>query len=224
LEKTKQAVEGNSDTTDEPPLPEHQVPFEKDGVPTDKAQRNFTDPDSRLMKKGGEFLQGYNCQTVVDDAYQIILAQAVTNQAPDQEHLQPLMHQMLQNCGATPEHFSADAGYLSESNLEYCDRIGLNAYISTGRQKHGSNSSGQDASKPKGGARMQAMRDKLATDDGKAIYAQRKAIVEPPYGHIKEARGIRRFLLRGLDAVQAEWAWICTGHNLLKLFRGAQTV
>jgi hypothetical protein len=224
LEKTKQAVEGCAVDTDEPALPEHQVPFQQDGAPTEKAQRNFTDPDSRIMKKGGGYVQGFNCQTVVDEDHQIILAQAVTNQAPDQEHLVPLMHQVLQNCGATPEHFSADAGYLSESNLEYCDRIGLNAYISTGRQRRSSSSSGQDASKLKGGARTQAMREKLATDDGKAIYARRKVIVEPPYGHIKEARGIRRFLLRGLDAVQAEWAWICIGHNLLKLFRAPQAV
>lgn len=222
LEKTKEVIEGAEDTTDEPELPEHQVPFDREGNPADKAQRNFTDPDSRLMKKGGEFIQGFNCQTVVDDAHQVILAQAVTNQAPDQQHLKPLLHQAAQNCGAVAEVFSADAGYVSEANIEYCDNMGLDAYIATGRQKHGGGSSEQEESKQKGGDRTRAMREKLATEDGKAVYARRKAIAEPPYGQIKEARGIRRFLLRGLDAVQHEWAWICAGHNLLKLFRAPQ--
>jgi hypothetical protein len=99
------------------PLPTHKVPTTADGTPTDKAQRNFTDGDSRIMKTGDGFVQGYNCQSVVDEAHQIIVAQEVTNQPPDVEHLRPMLEQTIANCAAVPDEMTADAGFLSEANI-----------------------------------------------------------------------------------------------------------
>src|SRR5205085_4256722 len=98
-------------------LPSHQVPRQKGGTPEDKAQRNFTDGDSRIMKTGDGFIQGYNCQAVVDGEHQIILAPAVTNQPPDCEHFVPMLEAVIENCGRAPDHMSADAGYFSEANV-----------------------------------------------------------------------------------------------------------
>lgn len=205
------------------PLPEHRVPFDCNGEPKPTAQRNFTDPQSKIMKSGtGEFLQGYNCQAAVDEEHQIIVAQAATNQANDNEHLPPLLDQTIENCGQ-PEKFTADAGYWSNSNAAYCEGK-TDAFIATGRPKPGSQPEPTDA-RPEDP--RSAMRAKLETDEGRATYARRKAITEPVFGQIKHAREFRRFLLRGLDMIRLEWALMCTGHNLLKLFhalRGAENV
>src|SRR6266545_2820607 len=114
-------------------LPHHRVPAEVDGTPKPTAQRNFTDPDSRIMVKGGEFLQGYNAQAAVDAESQIIVAAAVTNQPPDQEHLAPMLAQVVANCGQAPAVASADSGYFSRENVEACAAQGVDAYIAVGR-------------------------------------------------------------------------------------------
>jgi len=200
-------------------LPSNQVPNTKKGTPTPKAQRSFTDPDSRIMKRGGSYLQGYNCQIVVDGAHQIILAEGVTNQAPDQEHLAPMMDRLLDNVGQFPKRLTADTGYMSEDNVVYCQDQGIDAYIAVGRKKHGSDACGQedDGQVYQDNDVWRAMRDKLKTDNGREIYRHRKHIVEPVFGHVKEARRFRRFSLRGISKVRGEWTLVSLVHNLLKL-------
>jgi len=200
-------------------LPSHRIPTDADGTPTSKAQRNFTDAESRIMKTGDGFVQGYNCQAVVDDAHQIIVAQAVTNQPPDVEHLPPLLDQTIANCGAAPERMSGDSGYYSESNVAFAESRNVDPYLATGRRKSGE--APADALQPEGTLTpKQHMTRKLATEQGRAVYARRKVIVEPVFGQIKAPRGIRVLLLRGVVKARAEWALITATHNLLKL-RGA---
>ena len=200
-------------------LPSHQVPADAKGKPTPKAQRNFTDPESCIMKQGTDYVQAYNCQAGVDASSQVIVAQAVTNQPPDVEHLAPIVEQVEHLCGAVPVKLSADSGYFSQENAAYCHDKGLDAYIATGRAKHGEQVSSPCGRPAKNLDAKGRMRRKLLTKQGRTIYARRKAVVEPVFGQIKQARGFRRFLLRGIEKVRAEWSLICTTHNLLKLFR-----
>jgi transposase len=224
--EAKTQHEPADDDKDEPPgaggaatLPEHQIPTTKDGTPTPKSQRNFTDGDSRIMKSADGFIQGYNAQAVVDEGNQIIVAQAVTNQPPDVQHLPPMMEQTITNCAATPNRLSADAGYFSDENVAYNRNQGIDPYLATGRQKHNEPPPAVRGRPPANMTLKQEMARKLATKQGAAVYARRKAIVEPVFGQVKEARGFRRFLLRGLANVRGEWALITLTHNLLKLHR-----
>ena len=205
----------------ETPLPKHKVPQTTEGKPTDKAQRNFTDPDSRIMKTGDGYVQGYNCQAMVDAAHQIIVAEAVTNQPPDPEHLVPMLVKTVDNCGATPEKLVADAGYFSENNVCEPHKWGIDPYIATGRQHHDDTPPVVRGRAPSNLTMKEAMARKLATKAGKAVYSRRKVIVEPVFGQIKEARGLRRFLLRGLQKVRGEWSLITLTHNILKLHGAA---
>lgn len=202
-------------------LPSHKVKTKADGTPDAKAQRNFTDPDSRIQKTGSGFLQGYNCQAAVDAEHQIIVAQAVTNQPPDVEHLVPLTRQVMENCGAAPKKESADAGYFSEKNISVLQALGVDPYIATGRTKHGEQPPPILGRPPANLTAKQRMARKLLTKKGSAIYRRRKVIVEPVFGQIKGARSLRSFLMRGLTNVRVEWSLFCTTHNLLKLFRFA---
>lgn len=204
-------------------LPFHSVPHDKDGKPRAQAQRNFTDPESRIMQTGGTYVQGYNCQLAVDEAHQIIVAQILTNQGPDCEHLQPLLKQVHANVGALPERATADAGYWSEGNGAYCEQAGVDAYISTRRRRHEEpeDAPPDPASLPLAARTQagQAMEAKVRSEAGRAAYAKRKWTVEPVFGQMKEARGFRRFHLRGLKKVRGEFTLICIGHNLQKLWR-----
>jgi transposase len=192
-------------------------------LPAEKAQRNFTDPDSRIMRDGAtkSFEQSYNCQAAVDDQAQVIVAAQVTQKANDKQQVKPLLEQMKANLGeAKPRVISADAGYFSEDNVKYLESEKIEPYVATGRQKHGT----VEPVAPRGRIPSRAtvqerMARKLRTKKGKREYSKRKGTVEPVFGQIKEVRGLRRFLLRGLESVQAEWSLICTTHNLLKLFR-----
>jgi len=197
------------------PMPMHQIPTGKDGAPTDKAQRNFTDADSRIMKTADGFTQGYNAQVVVDDAHQVIVAQDVSNQSPDCQHLVPMIDRTVENCGAAPARASADNGYLSESNVARTTSRGVDVYIAPGRLKHGK--AVEAATEESADSTKALMRAKLATEEGHAIYARRKVIVEPVFGQMKN-RGFRQFLLRGLAKVRGEFSLIALSHNLLKLF------
>lgn len=218
------------DIDDDPPppsspaqaLPSHRVPAKADGSPSPKAQRSFTDPDSRIMKRGGTYLQGYNCHAAVDDHAQIIVACATTNQPPDVEHFVPMLEQVRDNCGRYPDKTMGDAGYWSESNVAFCEARGIDPYIAAGRLHHDDHGPPPRGRPPNDLSPKQRMARKLRTKKGKAVYARRKAIVEPPFGQIKEARGIKRFLLRGLEKVSAEWALIAATHNFLKLFRSGK--
>jgi transposase len=201
-------------------------PKDPSDKPEPKAQRNFTDPESRIMKDGASksFEQAYNCQAAVDEESQIIVATNVTQQANDKQQLEPLVEEIKKNTdGETPEKLSADNGYFSESNVEYLEGEGVDGYIATNRQKHG------DAPELAGCGRIvkdatkqEGMTRKLRTKKGRETYSKRKQIVEPVFGQIKETRGFRRFLLRGLENVSAEWDLICLTHNLLKLFRSGR--
>jgi transposase len=203
-------------------LPHHRVQTTPDGTPKPKAQRNFTDGDSRIMVKGGEYVQGYNAQAAVDAEAQIIIAVTVTNEPTDVEHLPAMIEEVRANCGNAPAVATADSGYFSRQNAAVCAQRGVDAYISTGRDELNT-AAGDEGVTPAQRARK-AMQEKLASPSGKAIYARRKCIVEPAFGQIKQARGFRRFSFRGIAAVRAEWSLVCATHNLLKLFRGGATV
>ena len=197
----------------------------EDAKPEDKDQYNFTDPESRIMKSSEGFVQAYNAQAVVEADFQLIVGQTVTQAANDKEQLRPMVETTQQQSGQRPEELLADSGYCSEKNLEYLDAAAdpekrIDAYLATGRQKHGETPPvAARGPLPKDATRVDRMRRKLQTKAGAAIYAARKAIVEPVFGQIKQARGFRRFSLRGLSKVRAEWAFVCLTHNILKLYR-----
>ena len=190
--------------------------------PADKAQRNFTDPDSRIMKDGAtkSFEQCYNAQAAVDADSQVIVAADVTQDANDKRQVEPIVEQVKSNTGRTPDEASADNGYFSEDNVKYLGDEGVDAYVATGRTKHGERPPPAPRGPiPKNATAKQRMARKLRTKKGRETYAKRKSSVEPVFGQIKDVRGFRRFLLRGVEAVRAEWRLICLTHNLLKLFR-----
>ena len=197
-------------------MPTHDVPCTKDGDPTPSAQRNFTDSDSRIMKSGGDFIQGYNGQAVVDAKTQIIVACGLSNLAPDAPYGIPMMERGISNCGRSPVVTSMDTGYWSESTAESLEGMGIDAHIATKRDAHSEPTA--DPSPPKATSRKGLMRKKLQTDSGKKLYSRRKVIVEPVFGRIKDAIGFRRFTMRGIVAARAEWSFVCTIHNLLKVF------
>ena len=184
--------------------------------PDGKAQRNFTDPQSRILKTKDGYIQGYNAQAAVDGAAQIIVAHGLTASMSDQDQLVPLVDGIEDNLGRKPKEASADTGYLSEANLAALDDRGIGAYIAVGRAKHPG-----DAKRETTQPLTKAMRDKLKRAGHRSRYRLRKQIVEPVFGQIKQARGFRQFLLRGINKVSAEWALICTAHNLTKLARPA---
>ena len=200
-------------------MPCRRLARKADGTPTAKTQRNFTDPDSHLMQSGGTFLQGYNCQVAVDSDHQVIVAVWGSNQAPDVEHLEPMLQRIGATAGALPDVLTTDAGYWSEDNAKTCAEQGIDAYIAIGRLPHGKPPPPRGGPLPKDADEKTRMARKLRSKQGFAIYAQRKAIVEPVNGQSKEARGLRRFLLRGLEKVDAEWHLIAGTHNLPNLWR-----
>jgi len=194
-------------------------PKQEPGTPPDKAQRNFTDPESKIQKTPDGFIQGYNAQAAVDATAQVIVAQDVTPMAADVGHLVPLVTAIGRTLRQRPRQVLADAGYCSDDTLKALGRKGIAAYIATGRHKHGEALPPAPRGRPPTGlTRRERMARTLRTKLGRAIYARRKAIVEPVFGQIKHARGFRQFLRRGQAAVRAEWALLCTAHNILKLY------
>ena len=223
-----QAIQSAENAGVEPPdleplaveaMPRRGLARKADGTPTRKTQRNFTDPDSHLMQSGGSYLQGYNCQVAVDSDHQVIVAVGVSNQPPDVEHLEPMLQRIAVTAGALPDVMTMDAGYWSEDNAKACSDQGIDAYIATGRLPHGQPPPPKRGPLPRDADVKTRMARKIRSKKGSKIYAQRKAIVEPVNGQIKECRGLRRFLLRGLEKVDGEWHLIAATHNLLKLFR-----
>ncbi len=198
-------------------------PKEPSDKPEPKAQRNFTDPESRIMKDGASksFEQAYNCQAAVDEEAQVIVATNVTQETNDKQQLKPVVEKIKKNTGGDkPEKASADSGYFSEMNVEYLEDEGIDGYIATARQKHGDPPECSACGRiPKNATKQERMARKLRTKKGRETYSKRKHIAEPVFGQIKEVRGFRRFLLRGLENVSSEWDLICLTHNLLKLFR-----
>ena len=193
--------------------------------PDAKAQKNFTDPESRIMKSKDGFVQAYNAQAAVDGEAQIIVAQDVTQSSVDCGQLVPMTDAIETNLGRKPEQLSADAGYCSEANLEALESRGIDAYVATGRARDavvgvvkGEATTAPPSPKPAGEpTRVEAMRSKIKAGGHASPYRLRKQLPEPVFGQIKQARGFRQFLLRGIERVRAEWAIVCTVHNLLKL-------
>ena len=203
--------------------------------PDAKDQKNFTDPESRIMKGKDGFVQAYNGQIAVDAQAQIIVAQDVTQCAVDKGQLIPMVDAVEANLGRKLEQASADSGYCSEANLEAMEQRNVDAYVATGRAKHaiksdageeaaattateaGAPSSTQDAPAP---TRVEAMREKIKSGGYASPYRLRKQLPEPEFGQIKQARGFRQFLMRGIKKVRAEFSLVCTAHNLLKLAQG----
>jgi transposase len=233
-EREKQEEERGKKIGGRPP----QVPDPEQAKPEPKAQRNFTDPDSRIMKDGAtkSFVQGFNAQAAVDATAQVIVGCAITQQANDKRQLVPMLQQVEQNLGRKPEKATADSGYFSEAAVTDPRVNGVELLVPPDRQKQGAITEGADEVIPEpaegppstevstDAASAQAsvadaMRQKLRSPEGNAVYKMRKAVVEPVFGQIKERRGFRRFLFRGLKKVEAEWQIICLTHNLLKLFR-----
>ena len=195
---------------------------EHPGVPEDKAQRNFTDAESRIMPGPGgrDFLQAYNCQAVVDHAHQVIVAARATNQSSDKQQAAAMMQETIDNVGAVPREVSADAGYYSAKAVDDLQALGVDPFIAPEQTRHGRVVPPAPRGRiPKHLSPRDRMRRKLRTKRGRQRYALRMETVEPVFGQIKAGRGFRQFLLRGLEKVQGEWSLICTGHNLLKLFR-----
>ena len=214
-EAKKKAYDSKTGRRGRPP----KAPSQK---PDSKSQRNFTDPDSRIMPAGGSnhFIQGYNCQAAVDEKAQIIVASQVTQEPNDKQQVQSVLAKIEKNTGDKPNKLSADAGYFSEDNCKTLEVKDIDAYIATGKQKHSETPITQPRGRiPKNATIKDRMVRKLRTLKGRDIYSKRKHIVEPVFGQIKEVRGFRRFSFRGVDNCSSEWDLICLTHNLLKLFR-----
>lgn len=189
--------------------------------PPSKSQRNFTDPDSRIMKDGAtkSFEQAYNAQIAVDGEAQIIVSHDVTQDANDKKQLVPMIKKIEENLGRLPVNASADTGYCSAENLNAEELKDVDLHIAPDKEKHGKQGNESDVARDENSTIVDKMRQKLKTEAGRAIYKMRKAIVEPVFGQIKQIRGFRRFSFRGIENVAKEWSIICLTHNLLKLFR-----
>jgi hypothetical protein len=193
-----------------------------DGTPPDKAQRNFTDPDSHIMPASGgkHFIQAYNAQAAVDSANQIIVAAEVTNKPTDRGQAEPMMEIVKVNVGQLPCQMSADAGYFSSDAVSNLTALGMDVYMPPDKIGHRFTLPPAPRGRiPQCLSIADRMRRKLRTKKGKERYGLRKELPEPVFGQIKQVRGFDHFLLRGLENVSSEWKVICTGHNLLKLFR-----
>lgn len=190
------------------------------GVPNDKAQKNFTDPESKIMKSADKsFIQGYNAQAAVDSEYQVIVATMVTNKAADSPHTEPVVKNIEETLGRLPDEMSLDAGYYSESNVKYLESKKIDVYVPPTRLKHREYRDAVAQPINEASSIKDRMKSKVLTDEGRKKYGLRKETVEPVFGQIKECRGFRRFSMRGLEKCQCEWNLVCASHNLLKLFR-----
>ena len=218
-ERERQEVETGKKPGGHPP----KMPDVEQAKPDPKAQRNFTDPESRIMPDGankGSFIQSYNAQIAVDAYAQVIVAADITQQANDKQQLEPMMAATLKNMGRMPDASSADAGYFSENAIAAVEKMGTNLLVPRNRQKHGEPLEPPPSETPtETPTATERMRAKLCTAEGRDLYRMRKAIVEPVFGQIKAVRGIRRFVVRGFENARAEFRFIALTHNVLKLFR-----
>lgn len=222
IREAKAALEAEAQRRDPPPpdpdKPRRGRPRKHPaGVPKPEAQRNFTDPDSRIMKTSEGFQQCYNAQAAVDAGSQVIVACGLTQSATDRNQLQPMVERIEAHTGQNPTELSADCDYCSEDNLAALDRREIRGYIATGKQQHGKPA--PTATRKRKGERTQRMRRRLQCGGYRSRYRLRKQTVEPVFGQIKSARGFRQFLLRGVEKIPDEWSLVCIAHNLLKLAR-----
>jgi len=220
--KKKVAEETGKKVRGRPP----QVVNVAEAKPDPKAQRNFTDPESRIMKDSatGSFEQSYNAQIAVDGTAQIIVAASLTQAANDKQQLVPVLEEVKNNVGRLPEKVTADAGYFSTTAVTNEALKGTDLYVTPDSGKKteqvDESSRQEPAAAEVAKAVTEQMREKLKTSEGRDVYKLRKMIVEPVFGQVKEVRGFRRFSFRGLRKNEAEWQLVCLTHNLLKLFRG----
>lgn len=194
--------------------------------PEPKAQRNFTDPDSRIMLNSDKaFTQSYNCQAAVDADSQVVVAAKVSQTAADQGQLAPMVEQVAAEQEQTPDQVSADAGYWKEDDIDLLEANDIETFVAPKRVKHSEwrQMKAPRGRIPKGLSRKERMLRKLSTKRGRTAYGKRKTSVEPVFGQIKEALGFRQFLLRGYRKVQGEWSLICMASNILKLIRSGWT-
>jgi hypothetical protein len=217
----------DDDDNEDPPgpdsdLPRNTPPTKPDGTPKPNAQRNFTDPESRIMVRDGAFMQGYNAQIAVDEGHQIIVAAALSNQCTDCEYFEPMLNRVVDNCDAVPECVTGDSGYYSDDNMRAAEHMGAEPFISVGRHRRDGTTKPLN---PVGHTkRRDIMRAILESTRGKAAYARRKATVEPVFGQIRCCQGFQKLSFRGLWKSRCEWMLVCLSHNLLKLFRAQQAL
>ena len=217
-ERARKEAESGKRSGGKPPV----VPDPDQAKPDPKAQRNFTDPESRIMPDGGHkgsFIQGYNAQIAVDAEAQIIVAADVTQDTQDKRQLIPMAEKVIDNVGRLADTTSADAGYFSEHAVQSHALARTNLLVPPDRLKHGQDIGMPNHPLAENASSAQRMRHKLRTEEDRSLYKRRKAIVEPVFGQIKAVRGLRSFLLRGIDRVREELNIIAMTHNLLKLFR-----
>ena len=195
---------------------------EHPGVPGEKDQINFTDAESKIMPgPGGKtFVQGYNCQAVVDSAHQVIVAARATNQATDVHQAAAMIREAIENVGGVPREMSADAGYYSAAAVCEVEKLGVEAFIAPDRTRHGKKVPPAPRGRiPADLSPRDRMRRKLRTKRGRRRYALRMETAEPAFGQIKEGQQFRGMSMRGLEKADGEWLLVCTAHNLLKLYR-----
>ena len=200
-------------------LPRNSPPSTPDGEPKPNAQRNFTDPQSRIMFRDGTFLQAYNAQIAVDEGNQIIVAAALSNQGPDTEYFEPMLRRVVENCDAVPNRVTADAGYFSPANVRLAESLGAEPFIAVGGHRRDGLPDEEALPASARSESARTMKALLNSDDGHAAYARRKATVEPVFGQIRACRGFRQMSFRGLLKNRCEWLLVCATHNLLKLWR-----
>jgi hypothetical protein len=187
-----------------------------------KRQRNFPDPESRIMPDGGNngsFLHGYNCQAAVEEGHQIIVAAEVMTVAADQRHLVPKVERIEAQLGRLPRRLLADSGYFSEEGIRAVERRGVEVFCSPGRGKREEREGCRRGRRPKDETFAQAQRRKVRGQRGRVHSRRRKAIVEPVLGQMKEGQRFRQFVLRGPRKVRGEWFLGCLAHNLRKIHR-----
>jgi len=229
----QQAGELDPGDDDDPPppavsidddLPRNTPPKHPNGLPKPKAQRNFTDAESRIMLRDGAFIQAYNAQIAVDESpHQIIVAAALSNPGPDAEYFEPILRRVVENCDAVPTWVTADSGYFSVDGVRAAESLGAEPFIAVGgHQRNGLPKDTRQVTEAHVTDRQQ-MRALLESPRGRAAYARRKATVEPVFGQIRACRGFRQMSFRGLWKNRCEWLFVCATHNLLKLWRAATT-
>lgn len=217
-QRDKDVADGRFEGDDDPAKKKGKPFKRKFGVPDEKAQENFTDPESRIMKSTEGFQQCYNAQIAVEPDHQLIVANHVTQSAGDSGSLLVSMVEIVeQNLGVTPLEVLADAGYKAEESFVELENRKIDAYVALGRETTTS-----EPIKITGPA-SQRMKDKLVSEPGKKIYRRRKAIVEPVFGWIKHILGFRRFSLRGLSKVAGEWQLVCLVVNMKRMSTVMQT-
>lgn len=221
LEEEARATAGTPAEAEAPPSTD-----EKDDAsppPVDpKAQKNFTDPESRIMPDGanrGAFMQAYNCQAAVDEAHQIIVGAEVMQVAADQGHMAAMMNRIETQLGRRPRRLLADTGYFSETGIRDVEARGTEVLCPPGRGKTEEREGCRRGRPPKGETFTERRRRQVRGVRGRAHYRRRKAIVEPVFGQMKYAQGFRGFLLRGKRKVRGEWFLACLSHNLRKIHR-----